>query len=130
MWYIIPSIILVLSLPFYFLGRRYSENWFLGAIVSGTLCVFAFFFCPVLYYSTLTTTLQQEQYYQCLILPNKIQEDEKTITVSGLVPGVWQASTVVGFNSYLVSNRFWSPIPLIGTCIYPAPSYLKLVIVK
>ncbi len=138
MWYVIPVIILVLSLIVYFIGRIRSREdfgsngWNVRVVILWGALLFAIPICSIQYYQSRVDALVAEQYYASFIVPNKLSEDATTVNVSGQVAGIWQAGeyNAVGYNRYLVNNRYWIKIPIINTVIYPAPDYLKYVVVK
>jgi hypothetical protein len=129
MWWIIPLVFLVLTIIFLFIAqRRYSLGFI--CFLFGALFFFALIICSANYYHGLERAIENEQYYDSFIIPNKISEDATTVTVSGQVPGIWQAGSAVSYNSYLANYRYWMKVPVINTVTYPVPERLKFVIVK
>ncbi len=130
MWMLIPGILLgVAILCLIVAAWRDSEGFIVLALIVG--CFFLIFgiASPINYYESRNTAWKAEQYYENLITPNIIEEQDTYVVVSNIEAGVWQAgdSNVFDYNSYLRTTRHWQNVPIIGTIIYPVPEHLKYV---
>jgi hypothetical protein len=132
MWCIIPLFFLAIFVCIIILNHFTNQDHVAELVVCGMILAISLCICPTTYFQSKTEALQNEQYYNSFVIPNKISEDDNNVIVSSTQAGLWQAgnNNVVSYNNYLVSNRYWKDVPILGWQVYPAPSNLKFVIVK
>lgn len=127
---IIPSIIVVLGGIFILVYKIHgSDGWGIGIIAMAIFFLTAIIGCPVEYLQSRNKAWQAEEYYNNIAYPSMVQEASGYIVVDNAQAAVWQAGdfNIYGFNSYLRTTRYWDSVPLIGTCVYTPPEYLKYI---
>ena len=97
--------------------------------VLGLLTLLASITCPTQFYSQKQNALMASQYYENIVKPSIISEGQDYVTISNPESAIWQAGgyTLVSFNNYLTTTRYWAGVPIIGSQVYPVPEGLKYV---
>lgn len=130
-WLIIPGIIAGLAIALYVLAAWLGadDGLIAIAIVGGIVVVLSLSLCPTFYYGSRNAALRAEAYYEHIVLPHVVAQEESYVVVHNIETAIWQAGeqNLTSYNAYLRSTRYWDSIPVINTAVYKPPEHLKYV---
>ncbi|MDY6957644.1 MAG: hypothetical protein SVK08_00670 [Halobacteriota archaeon] len=95
----------------------------------GTAAFFAVIIPPENYYGGWDEANRWSAYYHNIVEPCVVEEHDDYVVISSIEAAIWQSGerNLSEYNAYIVSNRKWDDLPIIGWAVYRCPDELKLV---